>query len=197
MRKLILYIGVISGFFLFGQSLSAQEKMPTIARIVVHDGDTMPMIELSKVYVWAPKIFKNKREERKYNRLVRNVKKVYPYAKLAGEKLREYEDLLIAAETDRERKKLMRRAEKELKEEYGDDLRMMNFSQGHILIKLVDRETGNSTYSIVEELRGKFMAFFWQNFARIFGFNLKDEYDPEGRDKDIENIVLMIESGAL
>ncbi|RLD53296.1 MAG: DUF4294 domain-containing protein, partial [Bacteroidetes bacterium] len=64
-------------------------------------------------------------------------------------------------------------------------------------IKLVDRETGESSYALVQELRGKFTAFFWQTFARLFGYNLKIKYDPLGEDKDIENIVVMIEQGLI
>ncbi|HRY99659.1 MAG TPA: DUF4294 domain-containing protein [Bacteroidales bacterium] len=169
----------------------------TVARLVIVDGDTIPRIELPEVCIWGPLTFKSKADERKYNKLVRNVKRVYPYAKLAGSLLREYEVKLIAARNDAERRKLMKQAEKELKDRYGDELKKLTFSQGHILIKLVDRETGHSTYSLVEELRGRFLAFFWQNFARIFGYNLKDEYEPYGRDRQIENIVQMIEAGAI
>lgn len=197
MRKSFQHILLLFIAVLPFSEVMAQQPAPTIARLTVHDGDTMPLIVLPEVWVWGPIEFKNKSEERKYNRLIRNVKRVYPYAKLAGKMLRDYEEILIAAASDAERRRIMRRAEAELKEEYGEELKRLTFSQGHILIKLVDRETGNSTYNLVEELRGKFLAFFWQNFARIFGYNLKDKYDPTGRDKDIENIVLMIESGAL
>ncbi|MBE0642140.1 MAG: DUF4294 domain-containing protein, partial [Bacteroidales bacterium] len=163
----------------------------------VVDGDTIPSIELPEVRIWAPIAFRSASDERKFNKLVRNVKRVYPYAKLAGSMLRDYERQLIAAKNDAERRRLMKQAEKELKDRYGDELRKLTFSQGHILIKLVDRETGHSTYSLVEDLRGRFMAFFWQNFARIFGFNLKETYDPTGRDRNIETIVQMIEAGAI
>jgi hypothetical protein len=131
------------------------------------------------------------------NRLVYNVKKAYPYAKLAGIKLSEYEEMLLAAKNDNEQKELMKKAEEELKIEFEDDLKKLTFKQGAILIKLIDRETGNSSYALIQELRGKFVAFFWQTFARLFGYNLKEEYDPEGRDKEIEEIVVMIESGQI
>ena len=91
----------------------------------------------------------------------------------------------------------MKQAEDELQAEFGDDLRNLTISQGKILLKLVYRETGASSYDLVAELRGKFRAFFWQAFARIFGFNLKSGYDPEGEDADIEFIVKMIEAGQL
>ena len=91
----------------------------------------------------------------------------------------------------------MKQAEKELEEEFGDDLREFTFSQGKILIKLIYRETGSSSYDLIADLRGKFRAFFWQAFARLFGFNMRNEYDPEGEDAEIEFIVKMIEAGQL
>ena len=134
---------------------------------------------------------------RKHSRLIHNVKRAYPYAKLAGIKLREYEVVLKNASSDKERRQLMKQAERELKDEFEDDLKNLTFKQGIILIKLVDRETGDSSYELVQELRGKFVAFFWQTFARLFGYNLKVKYDPEGEDKEIEDIVVMIENGSI
>lgn len=175
-------------------SQEAQEKI-VIAKII--DGDTLIMFDLPEHMVSARLPHKLRSYARKNNRLVYNVKKAYPYAKLAGIKLNEYEVLLKNASSDAERKKLMKQAESELKEEFEDDLKKLTFKQGLILIKLVDRETGNSSYVLIQELRGKFTAFFWQTFARLFGFNLKVEYDPEGEDREIEEIVVMIEKGEI
>lgn len=197
MNRLLRFILPVVLPLLWPSVAGAQSVGFTVARLVVVDGDTIPRIELPEVQIWAPIAFRSAADERKFNKLVRNVKRVYPYAKLAGNLLRDYEKQLIAAKSDSERRKLMKKAEQELKDKYGDELRKLTFSQGHILIKLVDRETGHSTYALVEDLRGRFMAFFWQNFARIFGFNLRDTYDPRGRDKNIETIVQMIEAGAI
>ncbi len=192
--KRLIYISI---FLLIPFTHFCQEVEKIIVYAQVIDGDTIPIVPLKQVYVYSFKIIESKKQARKYSRLIRNVKRVYPLAKLAGIKLREYEEILIKATSDRERKKIMKQAEKELKENYGGELRKLTFSQGKILIKLVDRETGNSSYDLVAELRGKFVAFFWQTFARLFGFNLKTEYDPEGEDKQIEMIVRMIENGQL
>jgi hypothetical protein len=159
----------------------------------VDGNDTILVQNLRPVLVFAWQT----RPDRKTRRLIRNVKKAYPYAQLASMKLHAYNEKLKAAKTDRERKRLMRKAEKELKKEYGDDLKKLTFTQGHILLKLIDRETGETSYELVEELRGKFTAFFWQSFARIFGFNLKRDYDPDGEDRKIEQIVQLIENGQL
>lgn len=166
-----------------------------IAKIV--NGDTIITATLPEYAVNAKLPRKLRAAAKRNAKLVYNVKKVYPYARLAGIKLKEYEEILKNAESDAERKKLMKQAEDELRDEFEDDLKKLTFKQGIILIKLVDRETGDSSYVLLQELRGKFTAFFWQTFARLFGYNLKTEYDPEGEDKDIEEIVVMIENGQI
>lgn len=182
-------------FFLASSQEKVKERIVVYARML--EGDTVPVYQLKEVNIYALSPRKNKREARRTSKLIRNVKIVYPYAKLAGIKLDKYQSILEGVEDKKERRKIMQDAERELEEEFGDDLRKLTFSQGRILIKLVYRETGNSSYDLVAELRGKFRAFFWQAFARVFGFNLKNEYDPEGEDAEIEFIVKMIESGQL
>jgi hypothetical protein len=195
MKRLLL----ISFLSLILMSSAAQEGESE--RIVVYarllNGDTIPVIPLQEVNIYSLKPYRSSRAARRSTKLIRNVKKVYPYAKLAGIKLREYEIILEGIDDPKERRKIMKQAEQELDEEFGDDLRNFTFSQGKILIKLVYRETGSSSYDLVAELRGKFRAFFWQTFARMFGFNLKNGYDPEGEDAEIEFIVKMIEAGQL
>ena len=166
-----------------------------IAKIV--NGDTIITATLPEYAVNAKLPRKLRAAAQRNAKLVYNVKKVYPYAKLAGIKLKEYEEILKNASSDAERKRLMKQAEDELRAEFEDDLKKLTFKQGIILIKLVDRETGDSSYVLVQELRGKVVAFFWQTFARLFGYNLKTEYDPEGEDKDIEEIVVLIENGQI
>jgi len=166
-------------------------------KALVIDGDTIPMIDLTEVYIYRKDINKNSAEARKFNRLVQNVKRVYPYAKLAGIKFNEYSILLADVKSEKVKKALMKKEQDELEAQFGNDLKSMTFSQGKILLKLVDRQTGNSSYELLQEFRGRFVAFFWQSFARIFGYNLKMGYDPLGEDKDIELIVLMIENGTI
>lgn len=163
----------------------------------VEHGDTTLIMTLPEVNVYAMRLFDSRRDIRKVERLIYHVKKVYPYAKLAGIKLREYDKQLVNAKNDRERRRIMRKAEKELNEEFGGELRDLTFTQGKILLKLIDRETGNTSYNLVKELRGGFTAFFYQGFARIWGYNLKSDYDPKGEDELIETIVTLIERGQL
>ncbi len=186
---LFILIFSISGF--------SQEVKHHYVNAIIRDNDTLIVIDLPPFEVNRKMPRKLKKQINQNKKLVRNIKKVYPYAKLAGLKLNEYEEILKNAPNDIERRKLMKRAEQELKDEFEDDLKKLTFTQGLILIKLVDRETGESSYALVQELRGKFTAFFWQTFARLFGYNLKIKYDPLDEDKDIENIVVMIEQGLI
>jgi len=192
--KRLLYILLLWCAF----ALPALSQSPDliIARAKIVDGDTIPMFNLAEVHIIGYMIYRSPSDQRRFERLVRNVKKVYPYARLAGIKLGEY-DALMAGLSEKEQHKLFKKAEEELKTEFGEELKGLTFTQGRILLKLVDRETGTPTYHIVKELRGSFVAFFWQNLSRLFGYNLKDEYDPQGDDKDIETIVLMIENGMI
>ncbi len=163
---------------------------------IVVQGDTIPVISLPPAKATGKRVFKNKRAEKRYRRLEYHVKKVYPYAKLAAEKMEEVEDE-VATMTKRERKKRLKQLEKEIKRDYEGDLTRLTFTQGRILIKLLDRETGHISYDIVAEFRGKFTAWFFQGIAKMFDYNLKSEYDPEGKDKLIEGIVQRIERGEL
>jgi len=193
MRKAFIAIS----FLVFSLSLLAQEKEPVLSYGVVIDGDTIPSIKLKTVYIVDYKRFPNEKAKRRYFRLVRYVKKVYPYAKLAGVKLQEYDSALQAAQTKRERRKVMKQIENEFRSEYEGQLRELTIGQGKILVKLLYRETNNSAYGLLKDLKGGFSATLWQGVGRLFGYNLKIEYEPNGRDRQIEMIVRMIERGII
>ncbi len=163
----------------------------------VENGDTILVIELKPFEVVAAREFSSRREERRYNRMVRNVKIVYPYAHAAGIMFREYLEHLESLDTERERRQFTREAEKMVREHFEDDLKRLTFSQGLVLLKLLDRETQHTSYDILRDFRGAFSAVFWQSLARLFGFTLKTEYDPYGNDKMIEEVVQLIEAGLI
>ena len=168
-----------------------------IARAIVIDGDTLWVADLDEVYIFPTRKFKNRRERRRYTRLIHNVKRVYPWAKLAGEKLAEVETVMDTLETEKEQRQYIKQVEDEMLRDYKEDLKKLTITQGRILIKLVDRETGDTSYELVRELRGNLSAAFWQALARLFGSNLKSEFDAEGEDRLIEEIVVLIENGQL
>jgi hypothetical protein len=186
---------IISLFILFATPMSAQFGQLNYGVIV--DGDTIPSINLSTVYIVTPRKFKTKRQEIRYTRMVRYVKKVYPYAKLAGQKLQKYDSLLREAPNEKAKKKMMKLAEKEIRAEYEGKLRKFTIGQGKILVKLIYRETNNTSYELLKELRGSVSAILWQGVGRLFGYNLKVKYEPYGADYQIEQIVRLIDIGAI
>lgn len=181
---------------------SAADKglvLPTTAvavHTVVYQGDTIPFATLPTIVCAADRVFKNHRQKLAWDRLKYNVKKVYPYAILAAAKLKEY-DQVLAKMPEQDRSRYMKQAEKQLKDEFGDQLKNLSVSQGRILIKLIDRETGKTTYDVVKSMRGSFSAFMWQGVALVFNSSLKDEYEGDGEDRAIEAAIHMIEDGQL
>jgi hypothetical protein len=162
---------------------------------VYYDGDTIPYAKLNTVTCSADRVFKNYRQKAAWDRLKYNVKKVYPYAILASAKLKEIDRIMATMKTDRERNAFTKAAEKQLNAEFGDQLKNLTVTQGRILIKLIDRETGKTTYDIVKCMRGSFSAAMWQGVAVIFNSSLKTEYDEMGDDANIEYAIKLIEDG--
>ena len=181
--------------------LDAQELTTTVngflVPAIIQKGDTIPLMQLPTVYVYKPLVFKNKREQRAYNRLVHNVKKTLPIAKEVNRAIIETYEFLQTLPDDKAREKHLRLVEKGVKEQYTPQLKKLTFSQGKLLIKLIDRESNSSSYELVKAFLGPFKAGFYQAFAAIFGASLKKEYHPEDEDALIERIVLQVESGQL
>jgi hypothetical protein len=191
--------------FLFFTPLIIQSQIDSIKGLVlpvksirvqaiIYEGDTIPYVTLEPISCYAERVFKNQRQKASWDRLKYNVKKVYPYAILAAAKLKEY-DRILATLPEAEQKSFTKLAEKQLKDEFGKELENLSMTQGRILIKLIDRETGKTTYKLVKEMRGSFSAFMWQGVALMFDNNLKNEYDAEGDDKNIEQAIKLIEAG--
>ncbi len=157
--------------------------------------DSMPIYALEEIAIYKKPSYTKKRHIRKYNRLAKKVKKVYPYSKILEARLAELEKELDQAESEWERKKLIKETEKELFAEFEEVIWKMTISEGRILVKLIDRQTGNSSYEIIREMRGAFQAFFWQSIALLFRNDLKEQYDADQNleDKMIEEIVMRIE----
>ena len=165
---------------------------------IVVEGDTLPYYHLNEIKVVSSASLLSDEEIRKNQKLIRNVKKMLPYAKIGKQRLDELEKR-IADLPKKQRKAAIKEAEKELLADFSDELKDCTISQGKVLLKLIDRETGRSSYLLVDELRGKLRAGFYQTFARLFGYNLKARYDPKNNKEDnlIERIVLSVERGKL
>lgn len=186
-------------FLLCSVFVKAQQRGGMVVFGTIYKGDTIPMMYLDAVCVRAYVSPLTEEEKRKYRKLIRNVKIVYPYAKQAGVLLDRYNIVLAQAKNDSQRKKIMKQAEKEIEYKFGPRLKKLNRSQGKILIKLIDRETGSDSYALVKELRGNFRAFFYQALGKLFGYNLRSKYDPANNEEDrmIERIIYGIETKRL
>lgn len=197
-KYILAFLILISGLNAYSQNPSEMKGINGIVtRAIIIDGDTIPLIVLPQVQIIARVNFKNKAEAVEWSRLVRNVKRVYPYAKLAGRKINQYNETLQPIKSRRERDRMVKKFQDELFAEFEGELRNLTITQGKILVKLIDRETGNPTYEVIHQYRGGIVAGFWQLTGRIFGYNLKEPYDPNGKDKEIETIVRMIENGLI
>ena len=172
-----------------------ETRPPEITRGIIQDNDTLPIVDLPEVSVYQRKDFEYLYLKRRYRRLIYNVKRAYPYSKIAGYRLKELDEYLATMESEKERKEYINQVEGEIMEQFEQDVKKLTITQGIILVKLIDRETGRTSYEVTKDLKGGLTAFFWQGIARIFGNNLKEEYDPDGRDRIIEDIVLGIEAG--
>ncbi|MGF1585297.1 MAG: DUF4294 domain-containing protein [Bacteroidales bacterium] len=203
MNRIILLVLILSGIlYLDSESQVLNDDSTSIKDFevlmqMIKDGDTLLHSTIKEVEIYPVPRFDRRRDLRRYERLVYNLKIVYPYAILAGEKLNELNGVFVSLKSERERKEFVKQVEKELMNEFEDDLKSLTITQGRLLIKLIDRETGSTSYELVRELRGSFSAFFWQTIARIFGSNLKTQFDPEGEDKLIEQILHMIDNGQI
>ena len=163
------------------------------------DGEEQLMLVLSEVTVFPPLKFKNKKEEQFYWKTVRDVRKTLPYAKLICETLIETYEYIETFPTQKEREQHLKKMEGAVFEQYKPVLKKFTKSQAQMLIKLINRETNQSSYNILKAFLGSFRAGFWQTFGRFFGVNLKTSYHPEKDRKDaiIERVATMVEQGQL
>ena len=175
MKKRALFIFLM---FLPFQVL-AQDK--TGENLYLLEGDSIPQygISLKEVVVFQPLRFKSREELKRYIILRRRVFRVYPYAKLAAERLTVLNERLEDIESKRGRKKYLKRLEKFIYQEFEEELKKLSKSQGRILIRLVHRQTGSTTFDLVKELRTGWKAFVYQTTASLFQLSLKDQYNPE------------------
>ncbi len=196
MNRLIFIFLVL--ILTYSQGIS-QEEDPKgfVTKAVIIDGDTVPVFWISEVRISAPITFKSKGHAVSWTKLVQNVKRVYPYAKLASKKMREYNELLRPVESKKERRRMVDQMQDELFAEFEKEIKGLTVTQGKILVKLIDRETSYTTFDIIKDYKGGIMAGFWQITGSFFGYNLREPYEPYGKDREIETIVIMIENGTI
>lgn len=186
----------ISLFIMLAATASGQERKGTKLPYIIEGIDTIPVVNLPDVNIVDYGADYEKRLK-EYYRLRFNVIKVYPYARLAAIKINQLNDSLSRIKTDREKKKYKKKFEEQLRNDFGNTIERLSVNQGKIFIKLLDRQTGSTGYEIIRDVKGSWNAFILQTGAKVFGHNLKDDYDPKGDDKQIESIVQQIEAGLI
>ncbi|HPF50416.1 MAG TPA: DUF4294 domain-containing protein [Draconibacterium sp.] len=190
-------IAIVFFLFLWGVTDAQQRDSAEVNLGMVQNGDTLIFKNIKEVVVFPTRTFKNNRQYRRYTRYILKVKKVYPLAVEARKLLDEYEPRYYALEDQKDRRKLMKELERKLLDEHKEELKKWSISDGRILLKLINRETERTPYSLIKDFRGGFSATFWQGIAKLFKNDLKDDYDPKGDDKMLEEIVTLIELGYL
>jgi len=193
---ILLLMAVLSA--LWAQDAGDPAFVPTVkvGKTLV-DGDSIQYMEMSVVYVYPEPTFKSKRQQQAYMRLVKNVKRVLPIAKQVRQMLIETAEYIETLPNQKARDEHLKRVEASIVKEYKPQMKKLTYSQGKLLIKLVDRELGSTAYEAMQAFIGPFRAGFWQAFAWAFGASLKKGYDAEGVDRLTERVVLMVEAGQL
>lgn len=162
-----------------------------------YKGDSITVIIMPELPVYPPLKFKSKKDIIRYNRLVYNVKKTLPIAKMVNQTIKETYEYLETLPTKKEKDAHIRAVEKGIKKQYTPQMKKLTYSQGKLLIKLIDRECNQNSFEIVKAFFGPFKAGFYNTFASVFGASLKKDYDPENDDKLTERVVRMVEAGLL
>lgn len=186
---------------LFGCNILAaqptERKEGFVMPATVIGGDTIPTLKVKTIVILPAIEFTDKDDIKKYRKLIRDIKKVYPYSKIAKDTFNTIQLALDSIQGKKARKEFLEFKEEELLGKYSQELKKLTINQGRILLKLIDRELNKTSYELIKEFRGSFSAFFWQRIAKLFGEDLKTQFDSEGEDKLIERIIIMIENGQL
>ena len=159
--------------------------------------DYIQYVELNNIWVYPQPEFKNARQRAAYNRLIYNIKRVLPIAKECDRIIIETGEYLELLPNKKAKDQHMKVVEQDIKREYTPRVKKLTYSQGKLLIKLIDRECNNSSYDLIKAFLGPIRAGFYQSFAWIFGASLKKSYDPNGADRITERIVRQVEAGQL
>ncbi len=192
MRKTIIYIVLC----LFGCATVAAQSRSDSCGVQIVNGDTIYLQYLRDVYVFPPMHFRNILHEKFYWRTVRDVKKTLPIAKILHQEMIRTDEVMSKM-TRREQRKFWKQYERLLYDQYEDQFRHMTARQGQMLMKLIDRECGRTSFTVIEFYKGKFVANCFQALAKMFGNDLKAEYDGEDKDKIVERIIILVEAGQL
>lgn len=195
--RILLIIAILSIIIPNGSLFAQIKKGQTVGFVLQDNGDTLLVDKIAPLYVFnRPENWKKSRQWREYYKTVYNFKKTYKYALLAKEITRDADSTLANSNfTPKEREKFLRNYEKRLFKEFEKPLKGLTISQGKLLLKLLDRELGQTSFYVIKNYRGGAAAGFWQGVAKLFGSDLKKPYDKFGEDKVVEELVQMYHDG--
>lgn len=188
----ILILSILCIFY-----TQAQDRRLIRYTFEVVKGDTLFNAYLPEAIIFPPLRFNNDKERIEYNKLVRDVKVTLPYAKQVAQNIIETYEFMETLPDKKAKQKHLEQTQKFIMDSYKPKMKKLTKNQGKILVKLIDRQTNSSAYDIVKSLTGGFKATVYNTFAGVFGNSLKTQYDPTGKDKMIERIVIEIEQGTL
>lgn len=212
MKRTLFFILLSASFSLGVRAQVEENEMPTEEELrpyrlrlqwyrfrnpVLLDGQLVNEYLLPEVYCYGPLKFKNEHQRRAFNRLVYNVKRVLPIAQEVRDLVEKVDSTLNTLPDKKAKKEYMKQMEKDIKAKYTPEMKKLTYSQGKLLIKLVDRECERSSYEIVKTFLGTVRATFYQVFAWTFRASLKKQYRPESDDRLIERVVQQVETGQL
>lgn len=195
--SVIIFASLIIAKVCFAQTDTIKKSGLNPSPYTIYNEDTIRLYTLPDVFIFGAQDQPTINNLSKYNKLRRDIIRAYPYAMLANNTLKALNDSLNSISSKKGKKKFIKSTEKLMKEKFEAELKKLTISQGKILIKLVDRESGSSSFELIKEYRGSIQALFWQATARLFGSNLKNTYDPGGEDLVMESIVTAIERGEI
>ena len=192
---IILLVMLLLGCLSARADMAKQDHLDSLA-VSIKGGDTLYLAYLHDIYVYPPMKFKSKKQERFYWRTVRDVKKTLPIAKVLRKEMQKTDEVMSRMSKS-EKRKFWKSYERVLYDQYEDNFRSMTASQGQMLMKLIDRETGQTSYEVIKYYKGAIVANFWQGIAKMVGNNLKEEYDGSDKDRITERIINLVEAGQL
>lgn len=188
MKKAIFVFVCMLGFYSTTQAQDDKEKKGIKLPVQIIGKDTLPVYVMEEAVAEEQISAEDLKKQKDWNRMLRDVMRVWPYVQAFEAKLLEIETKMAELPKNKDKRKFLKEEEKKLKEEYQDKLKDLNYRQGKLLVKLIDRQTGRTSYQLIKEYKSGLTAMVWQGFASAFDMSLKEKYDP-AKEKEIEAVI--------
>ncbi|RYD82797.1 MAG: DUF4294 domain-containing protein [Sphingobacteriales bacterium] len=188
MKKAVFVFVCMFGFFVSVQAQEEKNKPGYKLPVQIIGKDTLPVYMMEEAVVEEKLDEADLQKQKDWNKMLRDVMKVWPYVTAFSDKLNEIETQMAALDKNRDKRKFLKDEEKKMKDEYEEKLKNLNYRQGKLLVKLIDRQTGRTSYQLIKEYKSGLTAMVWQGFASAFDLSLKEKYDPS-KETQIESVI--------